>query len=467
MKPLSKKLLLLACVASLLLLMLFITSCTGRHTHIEDTVAGIEATCQSTGLTEGKRCLVCGDVLLEQKEIARLEHSLETVKGDPPTCTQSGYTSIVRCEMCYEIFTEAISIPPRDHVSEIIPAIEPTCTEMGWSEGEKCKRCGEILVPQYPVSTMGHKEVFILGKEPTCTETGLTDGWWCEVCGEVFVYQEEIPQLDHEEKYLPAKEATCTQSGLTEGYCCASCGEIMIEQEYIPPTYIHTYDESGFCIYCGVSQNKISEGLIYYLDSAGQFYRVGGIGTCNDTEIYIPSTYLGLPVKEITSSAFINNDRITKVVIPYGVRNIGTRAFYNCTSLEAIEIPSSVTSISSSFVRGCKSLVSIEVHEDNAEYKSVNGDLYSKDGKTLVQYAIGKNQFSFAISTEVTKIENYAFYGSENLKNVYIPSSVETIGLSSFRTSKIEYFYCEVASKPKGWSGGWNQSAYVYWGYPM
>ena len=45
--------------------------------HKEETVAGKDATCTATGLTEGKKCSACGKTLVEQEEIAKKPHSYE------------------------------------------------------------------------------------------------------------------------------------------------------------------------------------------------------------------------------------------------------------------------------------------------------------------------------------------------------------------------------------------------------
>ena len=45
--------------------------------HNEEKIAGKAATCTEPGLTDGKKCTVCGDVTLEQKEIKATGHRYE------------------------------------------------------------------------------------------------------------------------------------------------------------------------------------------------------------------------------------------------------------------------------------------------------------------------------------------------------------------------------------------------------
>ena len=68
--------------------------------HTEVVINGYAATCEKSGLTDGKKCSACGEVLEAQKEIAKLGHSYTKTVVEP-TCTEQGYT-IYKCETCGE-----------------------------------------------------------------------------------------------------------------------------------------------------------------------------------------------------------------------------------------------------------------------------------------------------------------------------------------------------------------------------
>ena len=146
------------------------------------------------------------------------------------------------------------------------------------------------------------------------------------------------------------------------------------------------------------------------------------------------STYtINENTKIIANYAFSSCDRPTSIIIPTGVTYIGDSAFSGCNSLASVVIPNSVTYISDSAFSACNSLASIEVDENNEYYKDIDGNLYTKDGKTLIQYAIGKTDASFTIPDGVKTIGYEAFYCCSSLTSIVIPNSITDIGYSAFK----------------------------------
>ena len=222
------------------------------HTEVIDKA--ITPTCTTTGLTEGKHCSVCGEILVAQTVVDSLGHTEITVPGKDATCTEKGMTDGKKCSVCGDITVAQSEIPANghvdtepkdyicdvcdtdlciDHEEEILAAKAPTCTETGLTEGKKCAICGEIIVAQTVVDALGHTEVIDEAKAPTCTATGLTEGKHCSVCDQVLVAQNIVPKLGHTEVIDEAKAPTCTDTGLTAGKHCSVCGEVLVAQTVV------------------------------------------------------------------------------------------------------------------------------------------------------------------------------------------------------------------------------------------
>ncbi len=245
--------------------------------HTETAVAGKDATCTETGLTEGKKCSVCGVTTLEQSVIDALGHDYVETVTTAPDCENEGVRTVT-CSRCD--YNETEQMPALDHDKIYVAAKEPTCTEPGASSSATCSRCdyteeaaeipalehswneGVVTTPatctkdgektltcgrcgttkKEPVEKTAHTEIPVAGKAATCTGTGLTDGKQCSVCNTVTVEQQTIAALGHTHKTVLGMAATCTSTGKTDGVICAVCGLTITEQKEIAALG-HTEDE--------------------------------------------------------------------------------------------------------------------------------------------------------------------------------------------------------------------------------
>ena len=365
-------------------------------------------------------------------------------------------------------------------------------------------------------------------KAPTCIEYGWDAYITCSRCD--YTTYEEKPAghavIEHE-----AKAPNCVDIGWDAYVTCSRCNYTTYE-ELLPHTM-----ENGECIVCHTPES--TPGLSYKFNSDSKSYTVTGIGTCTESDIVI-GIYNGYSVTSIGEHAFYKRTRLKSIVIPDSVTSIGDKAFYECTSLvyneydnayylgngdnpylvlvkakdsaiQSCAINEKTKIIYSQAFYGCKSLTSITVDKNNVSYKSIDGNLYTKDGKTLIQYATGKKDTEFKVPNGVTSIGFYAFYyctsltsvvipdsvtsiGDEafavclsltsvvipdsvtsigksafsdcrSLTSIVIPDSVTSIGKSAFYYCRSLTIYCEAENQPRSWHSDWNVSGgSVVWG---
>lgn len=147
----------------------------------------------------------------------------------------------------------------------------------------------------------------------------------------------------------------------------------------------------------------------------------------NLSSVYIPDSVINIGAR-----AFYSCNNLATVHISKSVTNIGYEAFYQCSKLLSVTIPDSVTKIREAAFSCCSSLSNITVDSNNEFYCSIDGNLYNKNGSTLVQYTISKSASSFTIPNSVTHIEVGAFANCSNLTSINIPNSVISIGVRAF-----------------------------------
>ena len=201
------------------------------HTIVTDK--GVTPTCTQTGLTEGKHCSVCNEVIRKQKKLAPKKHHAVTDKAVEATCSKEGLTEGKHCSVCNQVLVEQKKVRKKRHVLQKEKGTPATCTEYGWTDRIFCTVCNTVTQRRVRIAPLGHKIVTDKAVEATCTESGLTEGKHCSVCKKVITRQKEIPAKGHKIVTDPAVEATCTQSGLTEGTHCSDCNEVIQKQETI------------------------------------------------------------------------------------------------------------------------------------------------------------------------------------------------------------------------------------------
>lgn len=201
--------------------------------------------------------------------------------------------------------------------------------------------------------------------------------------------------------------------------------------EVIIPSGILTIEEATFRYCSSLTRVSLPEGLIQISDNA--FYQCTSLA-----EIVLPQSLVS-----IGTAAFYKCSSLANVNLPEEISTIGGSAFFSCTSLDEVRLPASLLNIGANAFGSCTSLTGIEVAADHPIYASLDGVLYSKDGREIVIFPAGKPAGDYRIPETVVSIGDYAFYGCSLLTSVTFPSSIDSIGNFAFRKCSIEYVIFE------------------------
>jgi len=369
---------------------------TNTHQHAITTWVTVrEANCTNTGL---KNALCsCGKVM-QSKELPA-SHSPMTDLGEPATCFVTGLTEGSHCWLCDKVLVQQKIIAKLPHTPETDEAVPATCANFGYTEGSHCSVCFTVIVKQNTIEKLPHTPVIDKAVTATCASKGLTEGSHCSVCSSVIVKQNTIEKLPHTPVIDKAVTATCTSTGLTEGSHCSVCGSVIVKQKPIAKI-AHTL-VAGVCS-CGAT-----ESLEFTLSLDSNYYILSGIGTYTGTDIIIPETYNGLPVKEIAASAFYSNQTITSVRFHNSIQKIGRYAFFRCVNLSGqLQFPASLQEIGECAFAECSKLTDVTF---GPALQTIGYAAFRKCSqlKTLT------------IPASVTKIDKYAFEGCSSVTDVY------------------------------------------------
>lgn len=120
--------------------------------------------------------------------------------------------------------------------------------------------------------------------------------------------------------------------------------------------------------------------------------------------------------------------KLESVVIPDGVENVAGDCF-NGSNITVISFPNSINLTGYEFA-GMNKLKTINISSDNPNYKTEDGNLYSKDGKKLFQYLKSEDEI-IKIPEGVTTLMPYSIR-NKNVKNIILPETLESIRVTAF-----------------------------------
>jgi hypothetical protein len=184
------------------------------------------------------------------------------------------------------------------------------------------------------------------------------------------------------------------------------------------PSSLESINYAAFNGCSSLTDVAIKEGLTMIDEYA--FYK------CSSLEsIVLPST-----LDNLNYAAFASCTSLSDVTISDGLETIGYSVFLDSSNIKEINIPASITTINEWAFSGVDNAANINVDPANQNYSDIDGVLYDKEGKTLIQYLKSKGTH-YDIPEGVVKIAKGAFMKT-GIETVTMPSSLEEVGFSAF-----------------------------------
>ena len=194
-----------------------------------EVIPAVPATCTTTGLSAGTKCLLCKTVVQQPEVTSIIEHSYLATVTTPATHLQTGICTYT-CQ-CGDTYTEVIEkLTEHTYQTSII---EPTC-EFGGYTVYYCN-CGNSYIADH-VTALGHAYVGTVTTNPTCTTAGVKTF----VCSndESHTYTETVAALGHDwGEWTTVTAATCDADGIEKRVCKTDASHV---EENTLPAFGHT-----------------------------------------------------------------------------------------------------------------------------------------------------------------------------------------------------------------------------------
>lgn len=219
------------------------------HAHYYNEEVTSEPTCTEKGI----KTFSCNCGRSYTEEITALGHNEIILNAVAATCTTSGLTEGKACQRCQEVLVAQKTIPASGHdmaVSEEL-SVAPTCKEAGKSV-KVCASCDLKEEVSLPADENAHKFEWT-NVTATCTQKGSRTGK-CSVCAKTET--QEIAALGHDiadDEWVVVNAATCSTQGDRVAVCNRCRATV---KEKIPTTAHKDENKDNKCDVCGSNMNN-------------------------------------------------------------------------------------------------------------------------------------------------------------------------------------------------------------------
>lgn len=442
--------------------------------HTEKIIEGKSPTCFETGISNGKICTVCSLVIDEQEKMGIIDH----IYDENRLCTMcgkekasDGVTYVLSVDKTYYIVQTGVTctdtrvviasdyegLPVKEiasyafvgngYMEELV--IPNSVEAIGKSAFEGCNSLKKLYIGT-GVERVDYdafagctqlEGVYIKDLVKWCriafagANTGYVYSNPLFLAGNIYLNNELIVDLVIPREIYQIKPFTfmgatclktvyipCTVETIASYAFSKTTADISCEARMTPILW------SGGWIYSSGATatfdvgEVLSSGDYDYIVDNGQAYLVSYKGS--EVDVVVPEYVDSLPVASI------------------GMAFCGT-------NIETIYLPNSVGFGSGGAFASCPNLKSIMVSDDNPNYKTIDGSLYSKDGCTLIKYVTASESGEVVIPEFVEVIGMHAFSTSSAYSRVTIPVTVKKLEDRSFYKSSIKTIIFESPTPPE------------------
>ena len=380
----------------------YVDNSIGAFGHSEVTDAHIDPTCVSGGLTMGKHCSICNEILVEQKVIDALGHNVVD-----RTCTVCG-NEVASEGFSYELSSDGtyyivsgIGICTVNDI--IIPSVYNglPVRSIGTSAFQGCKNLTSVSIPDSVTSI-----------EPSAFGgcTGLTS----------ITIPDSVISIGNE-----AFGGCYNLTSLTIGNNVTSIGSYAF-------------------INCSSLTNVLIPDSVISICSYV-------FGYCTS----LTNVTIGDSLLSIGFHAFDYCYSLENITIPDSVTSIGEYAFSSCYGLKNITISDSVTSIGSYAFWHCSALTSIYFEATIGQWNTIEKDsnLTSDDTAYIIYCSNGEIRKDCTVYADAyVRSGDYIYFGEypQTIKadNVTISSTTDERG---YYLGSDGYYYAKVVATPYGY----------------
>ena len=200
-----------------------------------------------------------------------------------------------------------------------------------------------------------------------------------------------------------------------ENHAFASCQAL---RELILPEGLEIIEQSAFSPCASLVRLVLPSSL----KELGEF----AFSCCRQLkEVQLPDQ-----LERIDRSAFSMCSSLIWITLPEALKELVRGVFLGCTSLKDVNLKENISDVENNAFQGCSSLLRVNVSEANPFLKSVDGVLYSRDGRCLKYFPGGRLEISIPEGT--IEVGKEAFYENRNFDRISLPESLEAIGDCAF-----------------------------------